>query len=117
MIVVWMTSPFRFKHPLPPQTQSSTPLTPSTQLSARNFILPHRRLSTPASSTPSGSPPTTDDIDDSYGHEDLPRKKTRYSSFHDISSDDDRDGENADRHPPSLLETPVTKRPPVILPQ
>jgi hypothetical protein len=111
-----MTSPFRFKHPLP-QPQSSTPLTPSTQLSARNFILPHRRSSAPASSIPSGSPPPTDDVDDPFDHEDLPRKRTRYSTFHDISSDDDGDDENAHRHPPSSLETPVTKRPPVILPQ
>lgn len=109
-----MTSPFRFKHPLPPQTQLSTPLTPSAQLSARNFILPHRLSSTPASSLPLDSPlKTPDDIDDFDGQDDFPRKRTRYSSFHDISSDDDEDVPR----PSSVFETPVMKRPPVILPQ
>ena len=109
-----MTSPFRFKHPLRPQTQSFTTTTPSSQLSARNFLLSHRPSSTPASSLPSASLPPTDDIDDPYGADDLPRKRTRYSSFHDISSDEEDDNVPA---PPSVLETPVMKRPPVILPQ
>ena len=109
-----MTSPFRFKHPLQPQTQSFAPTTPSTQLSARNFLLSHRPSSTPAPSLPSGSPSTTDDIDDPYGANDLPRKRTRYSSFHDISSDEE---DNDIPAHPSVLETPVMKRPPVILPQ
>jgi hypothetical protein len=109
-----MTSPFRFKHPLRPQTQSFTPETPSNQLSARNFLLSHRPSSTSAASLPSGSPPTTDDIDDPCGADDLPRKRTRYLAFHDISSDEEDD--NIPAHYPAL-ETPIMKRPPVILPQ
>jgi len=107
-----MTSPFKFKYPLPPQAQAQ-PLTPSTQLSARNFLLSHRPSSTPVSSLPPESPRAGDDIDDPYAH-DIPRKRQRVSSFHDISSDDD---ELADVAPSSIMDTPVTKRPPVILPQ
>ena len=106
-----MTSPFKFKYPLPPQAQPSTP---STQLSARNFILSHRPSSTPVSSLPPASPEADDDIDDPYVSG-IPRKRQRLSSFHDIPSDDDE--ELGDVASSSMIDTPVAKRPPVILPQ
>lgn len=109
-----MTSPFKFKYPLPPQAQPSTPSTPSTQLSARNFILSHRQSSTPVSSLPTASPGSDDDIDDPYVHN-IPRKRPRLSSLHDLSSDDNDELE--DVAPSSMTDTPITKRPPVILPQ
>jgi len=111
-----MTSPFRFKYPFPPQAQPSTPSTPSSQLSARNFILPSRPWNTPTSSVPSGVATASDDIDDPPSdEEDIPRKRTRYSSVHDFASDN----EDEDRFAPpsSVPDTPVVKRPPVILPQ
>lgn len=107
-----MTSPFKFKYPLPPQVQPTTPSTPSTQLSARNFILSHRQPNTPASSVTIVSP--GDDIDDSDVHN-VRRKRRRFSSFHAITSDDDE--ELVDATSSSVTDTPVTKRPPVILPQ
>jgi hypothetical protein len=107
----FMASPFRFKYQLPPQGKPSTPL------SARNFILSNRPSSTPAFSLPSGSQVVTDDIDDSYAPA-IPRKRKRYASFHDLSSDEDDElSVNLSVSPTSTLDTPVTKRPPVILPQ
>jgi hypothetical protein len=109
-----MTSPFRFKYPFPSQVQ---PTTPSTQLSSRNFLLPNRLSYTPSSSLPSTAPHVNDEIDDSLSDDalDIPRKRTRYSSVHDVLSDDD-DGDNLFPISTSAIETPMPKRPPVILP-
>jgi hypothetical protein len=109
-----MTSPFRFKYPFPSQAQ---PTTPSTQLSARNFLLPNRFSNTPSSSVPSASPHVNDDIDDPLSDDDdIPRKRTHYSSVHEVVSDDE-DGYIPLSVSTSAMETPVAKRPPVILPQ
>lgn len=110
-----MTSPFRFKYPFPSQVQPSTP---STQLSARNFLLPNRLSNTPSSSLPSTAPHVNEDIDDSLSDDalDIPRKRTRYSSAQDVLSDDD-DGDNLFPAATSAIDTPAPKRPPVILPQ
>lgn len=106
-----MTSPFRFKYPFPQQTQ---PNTPSTQLSARNFLLHPHSLRTPSSSSTRTSAGAVDDIDDpGSDHDHLPRKRTRYSFVQEFSSDDD---DELPAQPPSATVTPI-KRPPVILPQ
>jgi hypothetical protein len=111
-----MTSPFRFKYPFPAQTQ---PTTSSTQLSARNFVLQSRSLRTPSSSSYTVvSTDNIEDIDDTGSeHEELPRKRGRYSSIQELSSDEDDPA-----LPPlssvtdSLHITTPVKRPPVILP-
>jgi len=107
-----MTSPFQFKYPFPPQTK---PTTPSTHLSAHNFLLQSRSGTTPSSSVQPTSSGFVDDIDDPASEDDgLPRKRTRYSEVHDFSSEDDED------MPPTLssvVTPPTVKRPPVILPQ
>src|SRR5271154_849417 len=100
-----MTSPFRFKYPLPPQTQTSTPTTPSTQLSARNFILSHRKSNAPSSSVPSLP---NEDIDEVDADSHLPRKRTRYSPTIDISSDEEDDFTIP--RDSSTFETPIKKR-------
>jgi hypothetical protein len=105
-----MASPFRFKYPLPSQTQPSTP----SQLSARNFILSHRP-NTPASSLPSASAPSAavnDDIDEDPETNDPPHKRTRYSPV-DIDADNDDDFVGL---LPTPVETPRVRRPPVRLP-
>src|SRR5579859_2585274 len=112
-----MTSPFRFKYPFPPQAQLSTPLAPSSsQLSARNFIIPNQPWNTPTSSAPAGPKHGDDDIDDPLSDEGhLPRKRTRHSPVHDVTSDSD--SEDISVAPPSsVADTPLVKRPPVILP-
>jgi hypothetical protein len=111
-----MNSPsFPFKHPFPTIAQPTTPSTTSTQLSARNFVLSHRRQPTPASSIPSVSPAflPSDDIEDRLETPVL-RKRIRKDTFHELSSE-----EEGDVAPPrsSGLETSVSKRPPVIVPQ
>ena len=106
-----MTSSFNFKRPLPQQAPPSTPL---TQLSARNFILPRRQSSTP-NSVSVDLRQVNDDIDDLPDNENhFSRKRTRYAAFDDIFSEDE--GEHG-IFQPSVFETPVSKRPPVILPQ
>src|SRR5579859_4504875 len=112
-----MTSPFRFKYPFPPQAQPSTPSTPSSQLSARNFKLPNRPWNTPTPSLPSGVAHSYDDIDDPPSdEEEFPRKRTRYSSVHDVASDNEEQ-DMLYAPPSSVAETPIMKRPPVLLPQ
>ena len=108
-----MTSPFRFKHPAASQPQ--LPTLSATQLSARNFIVSNRRQPTPASSRPSSSPPlaTKDDIDDSFDETPLSRKRSRIDSFHEISSEEEGYVESFR----SALETPIKKRPSVLVPQ
>jgi hypothetical protein len=106
--------PFCFKHPLPAQAQSSTPSTPSTQLSARNFILAQRRQQTPASSSASAASyiPSKDDIVDPLYESPISRKRKQKDSFHDISSEEEGDVAS----PRSGSETPINKRPPFIVP-
>jgi hypothetical protein len=104
-----MASPFRFKYPLPSQTQPTTP----SQLSARNFLLSHR-TTTPVSSVPSQHfAAEADDIDDPPSdNEDPPRKRTRYSPVDNVDFDDDTTFAL-----PSTADTARIKRPPVLLPQ
>jgi len=108
-----MTSPFRFKHPAAGQAELPTPS--ATQLSARNFILSHRHQPTPASFRPASSSPfaAKDDIDDPFDEIPLSRKRSRVDSFHEISSEEEGDVASV----PSILETPISKRPPVLVPQ
>jgi hypothetical protein len=112
-----MTSPFQFKYPFPPQAQPSTP-TPSTPLSARQFILPRRLSATPQSSLSAASQRITEDIDDDEEQQ-TPRKRTRYPSIHDSSSEDEEiDFDSNLRTSTSHAdETLLPKRPPVIVPQ
>src|SRR5262245_52462774 len=84
-----MASPFHFKCPFPSRTQPAAPL---TQLSSRNFI-----LRSPSSNTRASSNDKYSNIDD--GIDDLPlsdheaprRKRPRYSSIQDFSSDDEEE--------------------------
>jgi len=107
-----MTSPFRFKHPA--ASQAEPPIPSATQLSARNFILSHRHRPTPAPFRPASSSPfaAKEDIDDPFD-ETLSRKRSRIHSFHEISSEEEGDVASLR----STSETPVSKRPPVIIPQ
>jgi hypothetical protein len=111
-----MTSPsFRFKHPLSTQAPSSTPSTPSTQLSARNFIFAQRRQPTPASSYASATSNlhSKDDIVDPFDEIPISRnKRKRRDSSHDVWSEEEGDVAS----PRSGSETPIHRRPPVIVP-
>jgi hypothetical protein len=112
-----MTSPsFRFKHPLSTQAQSSAASTPSTQLSARNFIVAQQRQPTPASSSASttlilpGKDDIVDPIDDPISRNKRRRRDSTHD--HDISSEEEGDVTSTR----SGSDTPIHKRPPVIVP-
>jgi hypothetical protein len=111
-----MTSPFQFKYPFPPQVQPSTPTTPSTPLSARQFIIPSRTSATPQSSLAVGSQRITDDIDDEDFGDSAACKKARHSSIHEFSSDEEEIDFDFDPRPSIPLPQDTPKRPPVILP-